>query len=345
MATFTRHKSKKGKTTYRAIIRLTGAPTQSRSFPTREQAKTWAAERERMIRLGDCPSVKARVTIAELLDEYVARKLDRMKTSTEREAQMRKWARMFRGLTLDRVTPERITRERDKLAENMQGVSVNRWLSTLSSFFSWTIKEKHLLKVNPLSQVRFFKGNPHRVRYLSDEERKRLFDAAKRQGPRMYTLVVAACYTGMRRGELLALRWSDVDLVDGWAMVRTSKNGKPRKVPVRGPALNALLEYKAGIDEERGNVVDIHASKRRVFGVAYFPGPQWRKILAESRVKDFRFHDLRHCAASYLAMTGCELLVIATFLGHSQLSMVKRYAHLAPKHVGEAVDRMVERFG
>src|SRR6202035_1047679 len=141
-----------------------------------------------------------------------------------------------------------------------------------------------------------------RIPYLSEDERERLFSACKSAGnPRLYPIAALACYSGMRQGEILHLEWSDVDLVDGWAMVCDSKNTEPRRVPVRGPALEALRQW--------GKVRRL--GQRRVFGITFFPGPAWRRAVAAAGIPDFRFHDCRHTAASYLVQSGAGIADIA----------------------------------
>ena len=142
----------------------------------------------------------------------------------------------------------------------------------------------------------------------------------------------------MRRGEVRRLVWSQIDLANGTIILTETKNKETRRVPIRGLALTLL----------RG-----HARVRRIDTNLVFPGEHrtrpdkpfalnnaWYRALEEAKVSDFRFHDLRHTAASWLAMNGASLLEIAEVLGHKTLQMVKRYSHLAESHTAMVVERM-----
>jgi integrase len=142
----------------------------------------------------------------------------------------------------------------------------------------------------------------------------------------------------MRQGEIMGLTREDVDLHQGRATLHETKNGERRVVPLTGKVLELLKE---------------NAKVRRLDTNLLFPGknPQkpvdlrapWEAALKKVGIEDFRFHDLRHSAASYLAMNGASLAEIAEVLGHKTLQMVKRYSHLSEAHTAGVVARMNER--
>jgi integrase len=165
--------------------------------------------------------------------------------------------------------------------------------------------------------------------------------------PYLYPVVVLALSTGMRQGEIMGLKWEDVDLHQGRVTLHETKNGERRVVPLVGKALELLKEY---------------AKVRRIGTPLLFPGKvktqrpgevatyrpidlraPWLAALKKAGIDDFRFHDLRHSTASYLAMNGASLAEIAEVLGHKTLQMVKRYAHLSEAHTAGVVARMNER--
>ena len=194
----------------------------------------------------------------------------------------------------------------------------------------------------PLRRVRREKEVPGRVRFLSDEERDRLLDVCKRNdSPNLYPVVVLALSTGMRRSEMRFLTWDRIDLAKGTIILNDTKNKERRRVAVRGLALDLLRD---------------HAKVRRIDTTFVFPGPKtkftgqpfdldnfWAHAVSDAALDDFKFHDLRHSCASYLAMGGATLLEIAEVLGHKTLAMVKRYSHLAESHTAGVVERMNER--
>ena len=146
-----------------------------------------------------------------------------------------------------------------------------------------------------------------------------------------------ALTTGARQGELVGLRWQDVDLVSRTATLHDTKNRDRRVVHLHGRAGEALREMA------RTPHISGYLFAGRS-GRPSFPRVAWEKALEEVGIEDFRFHDLRHTAASYLAMSGATLPELAAFLGHRTLAMVKRYSHLAESHSREVSARMVEKF-
>ena len=140
----------------------------------------------------------------------------------------------------------------------------------------------------------------------------------------------------MRQAELMGLKWQDVNLKGGYLILHETKNGERRRVPLSGLALCLLQE---------------HAKLRRLDTQLLFPGiedaskplnlrPVFKIALQQAGINDFKWHDLRHCTASYLAMNGASMSDIAEILGHKTLSMVKRYAHLSDGHVSNVVASM-----
>ena len=144
-------------------------------------------------------------------------------------------------------------------------------------------------------------------------------------------VVVIALETGMRLGEIVSLKWSEVDLVTQVARLTDTKIGTGRDVPLSSRAARTLEALPRSLD---GRVFPI--------GVAAVKS-SFHAAAKRAELDDFRFHDLRHSAASYLAMNGASLAEIADVLGHKTLQMVKRYAHLSEQHTAGVVARMNER--
>ncbi len=157
--------------------------------------------------------------------------------------------------------------------------------------------------------------------------------------PWLYPLVLMALATGARRGELLGLKWRDVDMIRGVVVFHVTKNRERRAVPVAGVALDALKAWADGKGEAEQLVFEGPEPGRVVW-----IDQAWREVLVAAEITEFRFHDLRHSAASYLAMSGATAPEIAAVLGHKTLQMVKRYAHLGDQHTAEVVNRMAAKF-
>jgi integrase len=353
-----------GEVSYRAQVRVKGHEPQGKTFPNQKEAKAWAASIESAIREARYfPHQKAsRTPFAEIVARYRQTVLGNLKESgaSTRKQHLDWWQERFAGKTIAEITPELIAQARDELASSTysrgkaredrlgnsvlpkaykrSGATTNRYLATLSHLFTVASKEWRLTDRNPVRDISKKKESRGRVRFLSDDERQRLIDAcASAQWKALRTLVLLALSTGARRGELIHLKWSDVDLKMARATVHDTKNGDARVLPLVGKTLDALRELKL-----QGS-----AKSEYVFTQpSGFPGPyehfdqHWYEALDSAGLVDLRFHDLRHTTASYLAQQGASLLEIADTLGHRTMSMVKRYSHLAQSHKVSALEKM-----
>lgn len=147
-----------------------------------------------------------------------------------------------------------------------------------------------------------------------------------------------ALSTGMRLGEILNLTWTDVDLEAGKAVLHETKNGERRVVAIVSVALELLRKHK---ELQKANTLFVFPNERGSAPVNI--RNDWERALKVAEIEDFRFHDLRHTFASYLAMNGASLAELAEALGHKTLAMVKRYAHLSEAHTASVVQRMNDK--
>src|SRR5262249_40243838 len=149
------------------------------------------------------------------------------------------WRGQLGHCLLADITPALIAEHRDTLTREHRATStVNRYLSALAHAFCIAVREWGWLEDSPMRNVRKPREPRGRVRYLSDEERHRLLGACRESlNPSLHTIVVLALSTGARRGELLSLRWPDVDLKRGTLTFHRTKNGERRTVPLTGQAL------------------------------------------------------------------------------------------------------------
>jgi integrase len=345
MASIEERTTNDGKNRYRVLVRLKGHPSQSATFERLTDARKWASKTETDIREGRYfkYSEAKRRTIAEMIDRYLREVLPGKKKEYQatRTYQLKFWKERIGSYTLADATPAIIAEARDKLARTpargdreRSAASVNRHLAALSTVFTLAMKEWMWIDDTPMRKVSKLTESRGRVRFLSDEERKALLQACRESDePLLYPLVVTAISTGARQGEFLSIRWSNVDFHMGLIRLENTKNNERRAVPLTSHALELLKEM---------------ASVRRIDTDLVFPfkggrqgvrGP-WSKALKTADIEDFRFHDLRHSAASYLAMNGATLAEIAEVLGHKTLQMVKRYAHLTEQHTSRVVERM-----
>ena len=363
MATIQARTTAAGKTTYRVMIRLRGYPPQTATFERKTDARRWVQQTESAIREGRHfkSSEAKRRTLVELVDRYVRDVLPQKRPTTQaaQRYQFDWWKEQIGHLALADITPALIADYRDRLSNTkshrgtkMSPAYVNRHLAALSHAFTVAVKEWGWTDENPLLKVTKPKEPRGRVRFLSDDapgpdgtlfpgERTRLLEACKAsKSLDLYPAVVLALSTGARAQEILGLRWGQIDFHRRVAVLHETKNGERRVLPLAGRALDLLRE---------------RARVRRLDTDLVFPGrtnprnpvdlrTPFETALKVAEIEDFRWHDLRHSCASYLAMNGASLAEIAEVLGHKTLAMVKRYAHLSEAHTASVVERMAARF-
>ena len=344
MAAVIERRSSDGTITYYARIRRKGAKAVCASFRLKTDLKRWIIETEKAILDGRYfERVEERKhTLKDALDrfalEYVSDK--------NRKSQLVLWGKEIGHLLLADVTPARIYEviTKWKHEPNEQGnarreAALNRYLSSLSVVFTAALRDWGWLSRHPVRDVRRQKEPRGRIRYLSEDERARLLTACTESYcPYIYLVVVLALSTGMRKAEIMGLRWRDVNLEKGIILLYKTKNNEPRRVAIRGLVFELIQKH----------------SKVRVLGTDFlFPGKEsaingnpfdirksWQDARKRAKIEDFHFHDLRHSCASYLAMNGATLLEVAEVLGHKTLDMVKRYSHLAESHTANVVEKM-----
>lgn len=370
MATFRERVTAKGERKWQAIVRREGFPDKVATFPAKRDAERWARLIEGEYAKGrHLPSLEAeRHTLADLLDRH-----EKELTAKRRKAvaaHLKWWRDALGDKKLSEMTPARLREQLDRLATEPYSrsvqrkavtltrrrkaknaatytrgpASVNRYKETLSKAFAVAVSEYEWMPENPLAKIPDRKEPQGRVRYLTAEERAALLEACQAQSSDLYALAVCGLCTGARAGELLGLTWRDVDLERKRAVLNRTKNEERRALTLAGPALEVLRERSKvrRIDTDLvfpaplGEKPLEPGEKARPFDYA----KPFRAALDKAKVKDFRFHDLRHTAASYLAMNGATTAEIAAVLGHKTLAMVKRYAHLSDQHVSGVVERM-----
>ena len=338
MATIEKRTDSTGGTTYRVKVRLRGYPPQTATFDRQTDARKWATQTEAAIQEGrhfKHAEAKKR-TVAELLDRYTQDVLPNKGRQKQSQGhQLAFWRAELGPYLLSDLTPDRIAKARDKLAKTttrgktIQPATVVRYLSVLSHACTMAVKEWRWLDDNPCRKVTKPKEPRGRVRFLSDDERTRLLDACRASSaPDLYPATVLALSTGARRMEILGLTWPQVDLERRVAILHDTKNGERRVLPLAGPAL-ALLRERAKDRRTDTDLLFPGGRRRTTDGTPGALKPvdlafAFAVAMERAGIDNFRWHDLRHSAASYLAMNGASLAEIAEVLGHKTLAMVKR---------------------
>jgi integrase len=335
---------------YKAIITQRGIQIKSKTFSRKGDAQIWVkrieADQEMMEALG---SRGAGMRFSQLVDEYMQQWQGRDAVNQSRRAHY--WLSTLGHHKLVDISADMI---RQQLKEFEAGKvlrgdgagkvktinrdrspsTVNRYRTVLSAIFRYAIFEGYVVN-NPVSRVAARKVNNQINRFLDEGERQRLLTACNNSDwSRLHLLVLMALTSGMRKSEVHNLRWNDIDFENNLARLATSKNGEPRWCPLPDfvmDQLRPLREVGAGL---------IFASDNKP-GQPFEFKKHWDKALRDAGIESFRFHDLRHSAASLLAMSGASLYEVGEVLGHKSTQTTKRYAHLSTEHKSRLVERVM----
>ncbi len=219
----------------------------------------------------------------------------------------------------------------DLINKGLKPASVNKNISLLKAMINkatdWYMVEEGVLKC--VRKCKNLPENNRRLRYLSKEECQELINNAE---PHLKPILTAGLNSGMRKSEILNLKWNNVDLKHSFILLDITKNGERREIPI-----NETLKWTFQSLTRRLDVDYVfydpktgkpYQSVKRSFATA----------CRRAKIHDFRFHDLRHTFASHLVMAGVDLTTVSRLLGHKDIKMTLRYAHLAPSHKAKAVD-------
>ena len=351
MATFRKLPQKDGTIHWQAVIRKEGRPARYATFHTRTDAVRWAKAQEVDIERDDTgiTTEAHRHTLAQVLDRYRREVLPDLRPSTQYSYRipLTWWEAQLGTLRLADIHPARIAACRDLLTQDGKSpATVTRYLATLGAALTAAVRLWHWLPASPLAQVHKPTVSNARTRFLTEDELRRLLTACREStSPDVLLAVMLAISTGARQGEILNLRWRDLDLERGIIHLRagleTTTKGGSRGVALTAEVAPLLRERAAaGVDPAalvfpsrvtRSHPIDL----RKPFETA----------LERAGITDFRWHDLRHSAASFLAMDGASLLEIGVILGHRNPSTTKRYSHLTEQHGHNLTRNMSRRLG
>jgi len=338
MATIQRITLKSGKTSYRVFIRLGNQKPITKTFKNKKSALEYSrrieGDNELAVAMGD--PVTNGLLLSTLINEYIGQFTGKDKNVFYRLAW---WNEHYGHITLAEISHTTIRKGLKALSEaGRQGGTLNRYKANLSSVFQLA-KETYGLSINPCREITAKPENAGRIRFLSDNERTVLLKTCKAsQWDKLYLITLLAITTGARRGELLSLRWRDIEIKQRRASIYDTKNGKNRVLPLTNEVINELKRFQ-GI----GNVLLFPSIVNAEF--AYDFRTPWEKAIESAKLDDFHFHDLRHTCASYLAQNGATLVQIAEVLGHSNTVVTSRYAHLCINHKQTLIDNVLGNIG
>jgi len=256
----------------------------------------------------------------------------------QEEHMIRVFERLFGDTPLSQITPWQIEKWKSERRKEVAAITVNRLLTVIKSMFTKAV-EWDLTRSNPAAKVRAFVTISQRTRYLREDETPLLLAACKEGRPWLLPIVVLALNTGLRLGELLTLQWDNINLDQDLLTIQQPKTLRTKTIPLNRPAREALLGLQ---DTKRGEYVFLHLWGKRIDSFTV-----WRNFkiaCLKASISGLRFHDLRHSFGSALAMAGVDLVTIKELMGHTNIEMTMRYAHLSPQHKARAVERLSARY-
>lgn len=306
---------------WQARVNRTGFPAEVKSFGTRREAQRWARTIEAAMDRGahQSPAEANEVLLRDVLERYMLEVSPSKRGHLDEVIRIKFLQRAkMAGFSMSKLSPEVVAGFRDLRLKTVGAGAVIRDLSLLSSAISHARREWGVTTANPCALVRKPSTPAGRCRVLNADEEAQLFAelAPKgRRNPLMLPLVKLALETAMRRGELLALQWRNIDLARQTAYLPTTKNGKPRTVPLSTVAIGLLTNLPR---TDADAVFPISAQTL----VAAFMRARTRAGL-----RNLRFHDLRHTATSRMAHKLPNVIELASVTGHQTIQMLKRYYH------------------
>jgi integrase len=325
MATF---RNRHGK--WQARVQRKGQQPVSKSFQSKEDAQRWARQLEAEIDKGSYTNIALaeRTLFKDVIERYVQEVTLKTRSMKEDTYRLRALARHpIAKLQMTALTPIKVAEYRDERLKLVSNSSVIRELSYFSSIINHARREWGITMVNPVPLVKKPASPQGRNRILTENELSRLYTAltpkVKNANHWILPLTKFALETAMRQGEILSLRWGNVDLQKRTALIPLTKNGEARTVPLSSAAVEILKALPRNL---HGTVFPI---TRCTLSAAI------DRARIKAKLNDWHFHDLRHMAITRLAEKLPNLIELSAVSGHKSLAMLKRYYHPSAEQLAE----------
>jgi integrase len=264
------------------------------------------------------------ITFPKMVNEYLNSKHH---NTAYKKSLLLFWSDTFSSYKTGEIQRKHIRQVLNKMAQTRKPATCNRYKSAISSLFCFLIDE-YDIDFNPCAKIKGFKEDNARTTYLNELQLKHLLKACRQsKWNRLGLLALLAITTGARRGELIKLKWSDVDFNQRTILLEKTKNGSKRVLTLTNEVIKELSKFK-----KKTGYIFPSESKNSPEPYKKTFDHQWRTAMQQANLKGFRFHDLRHSCASFLAMKGATLLEIGDVLGHKSITMTQRYSHLCTAH-------------
>lgn len=314
---------------YQVQIRRRGSATISKTCATRNEAETWARLMETRADSGDLP------ISLRLLDEYT---LGYILTKYRDEITIKKLSAnsevyilnallrtSLASLTLSQITPAHFSSYREARLKTVKAGTVNREFQIIRHAFEVAQSEWNIpIKFNPISKIKKLKVKDSRTRRISTAEYDLLIKNMKiMRNSFMRPIIDFALETAMRRGEMLAIEWKDINWNKRILHIPITKNGHARTIPLSNYSVEILRELTV-----------TRNFNERVFNTTATAVQQsWQRLVKRCCIQDLHFHDLRHEAISRLFERGLSIAEVALISGHKDFKMLFRYTHMKAEEI------------
>lgn len=274
-----------------------------------------------------------KTTFEHLAAEYLEYAKVNKKSWRTDEYNLKALKHNLKGMMISRISSKHIEDLKREWLEKVSPATINRRLSLLRFMFSLGIRWR-LADKNPVTEVRPLQERRLEMHILTEDEAEKLIDAA---ADHLKPIIIVALGTGMRKGEILNLRWSDIDFAVHFIFIKETKSGNARKVPMNGPVAETLK----GIKREGEHVFYYPETKEKISNIKR----SFKTACRRAALPDLRFHDLRHSVATTMVSGGVDLVTVKEILGHSKIETTMRYAHPTPENKRKAVNVLAYVFG
>lgn len=341
-----KYEKKDGSITFHAEVRRKNAKPLRESFRTLTDAKNWVRKMESTILDGKhVPDNKARkYTVSDLIDRYTKHLSEFPHRLQDQSSHLKWWKETYGQKALIEITPSLLTEAKEKLLAGLtprkkkrSNGTVNRYFSTLGRAFTLASQEWEWVAENPFRKVSKLKESSGRTRFLSRIELHALLESCKRsRNFRLYGIVLIAASMGLRFGEVVNLLWKHIDFENGFVTLEKTKNGDIRVVPLP----DQIAAYLQGLPRMKCPDEFVFPSKNPAKRYQYsLIRKAFQKAVQDTGFQDFKFHDLRHTAASHMAMNGATQGELMEVLGHRSPVMTRRYAHFSKEHIARILQK------
>ena len=312
---------RKRRNRFNVQIRHVGLPSIFKTFNLKTDAERWVKATEAAIDRGEISHEKSAtyLTLNDILQRYLKEVVVHKKSSSVETYIICAIARAdVASIRLNKLRPHHLASYRDQRLEVVTGSTVVRELSIINQALQLAINEWDVdLKTNPMAKVKSPSWNKPRERRLKFGEQNLLIkECSVSKNVWLKPVVLLALETAMRRGEILNLKWENINLSQQTCYLPMTKNGSSRNVPLSLNAISILNDLARSFD---GRVFPISNTSLRGL---------WNRACRRADITDLHFHDLRHEATSRFFEKGLNVMEVATITGHKDLRMLQRYTHL-----------------